>query len=101
MSKLNKFQRTVIILYLIFVLWITIFNVPWVLRYSREHQFQTREWSSVFQQPKRAYFPRENRELDVGYAYVDFKQIVTLLFTGTVVSGGLFILSLNTAKKEK
>lgn len=98
MRPLSTFQKILIILYVVYVLWITVFQVPWILRFSKESPAETRGWAPVFKPPERAYYPFWRQEENVGYAHVDYKQIVTLLFTGTVVSGGLFVIS---ASKKK
>lgn len=91
MKALNKLQKAIILLYIVFVLWVSVFRVPWVLREKKNSTTQVRELAAIYNQPKYALF--NGRKGLVGYAYIDYRQITVILFAGTVTAGGLFLLS--------
>lgn len=93
MKELSKFQKTLIILYIVFVLLVTVIRIPWTVWYMPDSPAQGRAWATVFKQPERAYYAYFGQEEVVGHAYVDYRQILVLLFTGTIAFCGAYIVS--------
>lgn len=101
--KFSGFQKCILVIYIIIVLWTSIFNVPWVVKPRQDSNFQTRVNSSIFKQPEKAVFTIHSRRdrRDVGYAYIDTKQITIVLFSTTVTCGILFVLTMPKESKKQ
>ena len=98
--NLSGFQRCILVIYVIVVLWTSIFNVPWVVRPRQDSKIQTRVNSPIFKQPDSAFFPTNGKRYEVGYAYIDTNQVILILFATTVTCGVLFVLTIPKDNKK-
>lgn len=93
--NLSKLQKCILIVYVIAVLWVSVFNVTWIARFKQDSKTQIRVSSSIFTQPTSAMLPGSGqRAYAIEYAYIDTNQIGILLFATTVTGGVFFVLSM-------
>ena len=88
---LSKLQKCILIVYVIVILWVSVFNVTWIGNMPSS-KAKMRINSTIFAQPFKE--PTINQPRAIENVYVDINQIVILLFAATVTGGVFFVLSM-------
>jgi len=103
LKSLNKVQKCIVLIYIVFILWTAVFNVPWTVRITKAATVQSIVWAPIYSQPATALFripDRQPTSYDVGYAFVNTQQVIMMILAGTATAGGLLFLAKETRKKD-